>query len=480
MAHEAVVGLEVHAQLRTATKIFCGCRAAFGGEPNSRACPVCLGLPGALPVLNDRAVALAVRVAVATGCRIARRSVFARKNYFYPDVPKNYQITQYELPIAAGGSLELGGGGPARRIGITRIQLEEDAGKLLHDAAGEARTLIDLNRAGVPLLEIVCAPDLRCGEEAHACLTLLRRTLTWLDACDGNLEEGSLRCDANVSVRPRGAAGLGARVEIKNLNSFHAVWKAIDHEIARQAALLARGGRVTQQTRAWDADAGRTRPLRAKESADDYRYFPDPDLPPLVVTDEEVERARAELPELPAAREERLRREWNLTADAAALLCESRDLADYFEATARALGDGRAAGNWIRGEVLRVLGERGLAIAGFPVAPGALADLLRLLHAGALSGPGAKSVFAEMVATGEPAAAIIERRGLRLESDEAALAGEVERVLAAHPAEVASYLRGKATLLEFFVGQVVRATAGRSSPQAARRLVTDALDRRRR
>ncbi len=479
MDFEAVIGLEVHAQLKTRTKMFCACRTDFGAPPNTLTCPVCLGLPGVLPVVNARAVELALRLGLAVSARIERRSVFARKNYFYPDMPKNYQISQYELPLCRGGHLDVRIGDQTRRVGLERIHLEEDAGKSLHAAGPRAATRLDYNRAGVPLLEIVSLPELRGGEEARAWLTRLRQLLLHLDICDGNLEEGSLRCDANVSVRPRGATELGAKTEIKNLNSFRGVERALDHEIARHAATLARGEALEQATYTWDAAAGRTVFMRSKEFAHDYRYFPEPDLPPLVVTEAELAAVAAALPELPAAREERLRRQYALPAYDAAVLTDTPALADYFEATARVLGDGKQASNWIMGEVLKVVNERGLDVADFPVSPAELAGLLALVRDGAISGKIAKEVFAEMLATGAAAAAIVAARGLRQDSDAPALAALVETVLAAHPQEVAAYHGGRTGILGFFVGQVLKATGGQANPALVNDLVQSGLARRR-
>ncbi len=476
MEFAAVIGLEVHAQLRTATKLFCGCRAGFGAEPNSGTCPVCLGLPGVLPVLNARAVTFALRLGLATESTVARRSLFARKHYFYPDLPKGYQISQYEQPVCADGRLEFRVGGEARTVGLERIHLEEDAGKSLH---GAGVTRLDLNRAGVPLLEIVTRPELRSGEEAHACLTRLRQLLVYLEICDGNLEEGSLRCDANVSIRPRGATALGPRTEIKNLNSLHGVWKAIDFEIARHAAIVRDGGRVEQATCGWDASAGRTVFRRSKEEAHDYRYLPEPDLPPLLVTEEELAAVNAALPELPHAKEARLAAQYGLPPADAARLADGRPLADYFEATAGALGDGRAAANWVLAEVLKFVNERGLAIGDFPVGPAGTAALLAFVRDGTLSGRMAKEVFAGMVETGASAAAIVAAKGLRQQSDAAPLAAAAAAVLDAHPRQVADYLAGRTKLFGFFVGELMKATGGRANPELANRLLAEALDRRR-
>ena len=475
MEFEAVIGLEVHAQLRTATKLFCGCRADYGGGANSLTCPVCLGLPGVLPVVNARAVTFALRLGLATESTIARRSVFARKHYFYPDLPKGYQITQYELPICADGRLGIRVGAGARSIGIERIHLEEDAGKSLH---GTGNTRLDLNRAGVPLLEIVSRPELRSGEEAHAYLTRLRQLLVYLEICDGNLEEGSLRCDANVSIRPRGATALGPRTEIKNLNSLRGVWKAIDFEIARHTDIVRGGGRVEQATCGWDATAARTVFRRSKEEAHDYRYLPEPDLPPLRVTEEELAAVNVTLPELPHAREARLAAQYDLLPADAARLADTRPLADYFEATAAALGDGRAAANWILAEVLKFVNERGLAITAFPVAPAGTAALLALVRDGTISGRIAKEVFTEMVETGAAAAAIVAAKGLRQQSDAVPLAAAAAAVLDAHPRQVADYLGGRTKLFGFFVGELMKATGGRANPELANRLLAEALARR--
>ncbi len=469
---EAVIGLEVHAQLRTGRKLFCACRAAPDAPPNSLVCPVCLGLPGALPVLDGAAAALALRAAVALGASVARRSEFARKSYFYPDLPKGYQITQYARPLAVGGALEFNARGARRRVDIVRLHLEEDAGKLLHRLD---RVLIDHNRAGTALLEIVTAPQLRTAEEAQLCLKRLRQLLRYLDVCDGNLEEGSLRCDANISLPARPGAPPGARVEIKNLNSFAAVRRALEHEARRLQIARDAGRPAAPQTRGWDADAGRTHFLRAKEAADDYRYFPEPDLPPLRLEPAEIAAAACGLPELPAAREERLAREHGLTAAAAALLAEERELADFFEETAFLAGDGKAAARWISGEVRRELNARGGRLSALPVTAAELAALIGMQRRGAVSGRAAKEVFAGMVATGETAAAAVARLGLARQSDPTVLGAALAAALAAHPGEAAACRAGRRALVDFFVGEVIRLTAGRADPALARRLVEEEL-----
>jgi len=476
----ATVGLEVHAQLKTRSKLFCACRTDFGGAPNSQTCPVCLGLPGALPVLNTAAVTCALRVGVALGGRIARRSVFARKNYFYPDVPKNYQITQYDQPLVTGGWLAVATGDELRQVRIARMHLEEDAGKLLHRFADPPCTRVDYNRAGVPLLEIVTAPELHTGAEARDCVQRLRQILLYLDVCDGNLQEGSLRCDANVSVpRPRndrtGRRPASAKVEIKNLNSFRAIQQAVDHEITRQQGLLARGRRIEQQTRGWDAEAGRTVFLRTKEWAHDYRYFPEPDLPPVVIDEAELTAVRSALPELPAARVARFLQEYGLPAAEAAVLTETPQLADYFEATARTLGAARPAAHWIVTELLAVLNARGITLAEFTVSAEDLAGLLALVRDEAISGRIAKAVFAEMITSGRPAQDIVQRKGWEQTQIPEVIDGAVQEVLDRHPDAVQAYLAGKERVFTFLVGQVMQATGGRAHPGMTRQILRQRL-----
>jgi aspartyl-tRNA(Asn)/glutamyl-tRNA(Gln) amidotransferase subunit B len=479
MTHEAVIGLEVHAQLLTAAKIFCGCATQFGVAPNHNTCPVCTGLPGVLPVLNRRVVEFALRAALATRCEISRVSRWARKNYFYPDLPKGYQISMYELPIAQHGSIDIDVNGVQKRVRLTRIHMEEDAGKNIHDAHNDA-SLVDLNRAGVPLLEIVSEPDLRSPEEAGAYLRRLRTILQYIEVCDGNMEEGSLRCDANVSVRPAGSSAFGTKVEIKNLNSFRAVEKALQYEIVRQQEAVRAGDKIVQETRLWDADREVTRAMRSKEFAHDYRYFPDPDLLPLVVEPTWIDEVKATLPELPGDRRERLMREYGLPAYDAEILTARKDVAEYYEAAVRAYpNDPKAVSNWVMDSLLRVIKEENLdarlTITTWPCPPEHLGGLVRLIQDGKISGTIAKAVFAEMRASGKAPDVIIAEQGLTQVSDEDALAAQIDQVMAAHPDKVADYRAGREKLLQFFVGQVMRATRGKAHPQVLNDLVKKKL-----
>ena len=477
--YEPVIGLEVHAQLRTATKIFCSCRNRFGDAPNTNVCPVCLGLPGALPVLTRQAVSLALRAALATRCTVHETSIFARKNYFYPDLPKGYQISQYERPLATNGHIEIpAGAGAFRRVRIHRLHMEEDAGKLLHEGLpwSAAKSGVDFNRSGVPLIEIVSAPDLHSAEEAHDYLTALKAVLLYAGVSDCNMEEGSLRCDANVSVRARGTETLGTRAEVKNLNSFRNVARAIDHEIARQSALVSAGGRVVQETRLWNADRGETFSMRSKEDAHDYRYFPEPDLPPLVVDDEWLREVRASLPELPADKRKRFVAAYKLPEYDAGVLTLAPEVADYFEAVARESRNAKAASNWVMTEVLRKVKDDDRPLSASPVPPARLAELIQLVDGGAITGTSAKVVFERMWTGGEDARTIVEREGLAQVSDEALIQAAVDEVVAGSPDQVATYRKGKASTLGWFVGQVMRKTGGKANPQLVNALLKKALE----
>jgi aspartyl-tRNA(Asn)/glutamyl-tRNA(Gln) amidotransferase subunit B len=471
--YEPVIGLEIHAQLLTATKIFCGCPTTYGAPPNTLVCPVCLGFPGALPVLNRTAVDHAVRAALALGCDVRDRSVFARKNYFYPDLPKGYQISQYELPLAVGGGLDIDVRGSTKHVQLTRIHMEEDAGKSLHEgfADSDRRTYLDYNRAGVPLIEIVTEPDLRSAEEAASFFEKVRQILVWLGVNDGNMEEGSLRCDANVSIRRQGDTTLGTRAEVKNVNSFRYLQKALEYEIERQIDVVEHGGRVTQETRLFDSAQGRTYSTRSKEEAHDYRYFPEPDLPPLVVDEPRKRALAAALPELPEARRARFVRDYALPPYDADLLTQTRGLADYFEAAARASGNAKAASNWIMGELLRTMKERAIPIEQVPLTADALAGLIHLVERGAISTTVAKDVFARMLASGKSAAEIVESEGLAQNSDTDALLGLVRSAIAASPDAVEQVRKGRNNAFGFLVGHVMKASKGKANP----RVVTDLL-----
>ncbi len=477
---EAVIGLEVHVQLATVTKLFCGCSAAFGAGPNEHTCPVCTGMPGVLPVLNRKAVDYAIRAALATNCRVNRISRWARKNYFYPDLPKAYQITQFEQPYCEHGSVTIDVDDMQRTIRLTRIHMEEDAGKNIHDPRSDS-SFVDLNRACVPLLEIVSEPDARSGAEAAAYMRKIRTIVRYLGISDGNMNEGSMRCDANVSLRKRGVEELGTRTETKNLNSFRAVEKAIIHEIERQAEVLNGGGTIVQETRLWDADRGVTRPMRSKEEAHDYRYFPEPDLLPLEIDEEWIEAIRSELPELPDARRQRFVSEYSLPEYDAAVLTTSKELADYYEAALRVHDNPKALSNWVMGDVMRVANE---AAAGseseadyteLAVSPENLAAMVKLIDDKTISGKIAKQVFPKMVETGEAPGTIVEREGLVQVTDEGAIAEVIDGVLAANQDKVAEYRGGKDKLLGFFVGQVMKASGGKANPQLANKLLKEKL-----
>ena len=478
MNFEAVIGLEVHAQLLTESKIFCGCSTRFGAGPNQNSCPVCSGFPGVLPVLNKRVVEFAIRAGLATHCAIARSSILARKNYFYPDLPKGYQISQYELPICANGYIDTAVNGAAKRVRLTRIHMEEDAGKNIHDLHGDS-SLVDLNRAGVPLLEIVSEPDLHSAEEAGSYLRTLRSILQYLEICDGNMEEGSFRCDANVSIRPEGSASLGTKIEIKNLNSFKAVEKALGYEIGRQTETLADGGTLMQETRLWDEHREETRAMRSKESAHDYRYFPDPDLLPLVIDDAWIEKIRASLPELPEARKSRFISEYGLPAYDAELLTGRKDIADYFETALKSHPNAKAVSNWIVGDLFRVLKERKLdeqlCITSWPVRAVQIAELVRLIDEGKISGKIAKTVFDALLDSDRVPTEIVAEKGLEQVSDMASLETAVEQILAAHTKQVADFQSGNEKIFGFLVGQIMKATQGKANPQIVNEILRQKL-----
>ena len=476
--YETVIGLEVHAQLLTRSKMFCGCPTAFGGSPNSQTCPVCQGMPGVLPVINRRAIEFAIRTALALHCTINAGCRFARKHYYYPDMPKNYQISQYEEPLAVEGWLEVTVDGAPRRIGIERLHMEEDVGKLIHEGTLETAraSLVDFNRSGVPLMEIVSKPDVRSAEEATAYLRALRAILLYLGVCDGNMEEGSFRCDANISLRPRGSKEYGVKAEIKNMNSFKNVQHALEFEARRQAKALAAGERIVQETRLWEADKGYTLSMRSKEYAHDYRYFPEPDLVPLKVEQRWVDQLRTTLPELPVVRQQRFASQYGLPAYDAELLTQSRALADYYEAAVREYPKPKIVSNWVLSELLRELpGDDEAAIARCPIPPKNLARLLALIDDGTISGKIAKDVFEKMYRSGEDAETIVKREGLVQVADAGALAAVVEQVLAANAPAVEDWKKGKKQSLGFLVGQVMKATQGKANPAIVNQLLLEQL-----
>ena len=466
--YEVVIGLEVHAQLLTKTKIFCACSSRFGDSPNSNVCPVCLGLPGTLPVLNKRAVEMGIRAALALNCTVHEHSRFARKNYFYPDLPKGYQISQFELPLATGGWIEIEHGGNTKRIGITRLHLEEDAGKSLHDGfphSGE-KTYVDYNRCGTPLSEIVSEPDMRSSEEAYNYLTTLRQILLYTGVSDCNMEEGSLRCDANVSVRLRGAREFGTKVEVKNLNSFRYLAKALEFEIERHIGIVESGGRVSQETRLWNQTAGRTEPMRSKEKAHDYRYFPEPDLLPVHVRESWRKEVRDSLPELPAARRARFVSALGITLYDAEVLTDTQELADYFESVVKAGAPGKAAANWMQTELLRRLNESGKEIVTSPISPKSLADLVVLVESKKITGTVGKKVFTDMFDSGRSAAEIVATQGLAAQISDEAIEQLAREVIARNPDNVTKFKAGNEGVFNFFIGQVMKATKGQADNQS--------------
>jgi aspartyl-tRNA(Asn)/glutamyl-tRNA(Gln) amidotransferase subunit B len=482
--YEPVIGLEVHAQMLTASKAFCGCSTRAGDEPNTHVCPVCLGMPGTLPVLNRNLVDFVLRMGLATGCRIAPRTTFARKNYFYPDLPKGYQISQYVDPICAGGFVDIDtDDGGKKRIGITRIHMEEDAGKSIHDV--DVDTLVDVNRCGVPLIEIVSEPDIRSPREAYQYLTAIHRLVRYLGICDGNMEEGSFRCDANVSVRLKGSAEFGTKTEVKNMNSFRYVERALEFEIGRQIRLIGEGGRVLHETLLWDAHLGIAAPMRSKEEAHDYRYFPEPDLVPVCVDEQWVERVGAELPELPRERRDRLVTALGLPRYDADVLTADKELADYAEAALEMLASStgktkpqvaKLVSNWVMTEVLRVMSELKIPIGRVPVGPDRLAAMIALMLDGTISGTMAKELFEEMLASGEEPAAIVRRKGMVQVSDAALIEDVIDQVLASNPPQVAKYTGGNEKVFGFFVGEVMKKLGGKGNPRILNDLLRKKLD----
>ncbi len=470
--YEAVIGLEVHAQMLTESKMFCSCSTRFGSAPNTQTCPVCIGMPGVLPVMNKKALEFVVKTGLAMNCQIAPYSRFARKNYFYPDLPKNYQISQYELPICEHGFIEIFVDGETRKIWIMRIHMEEDAGKSIHE--GGNTSLIDLNRTGVPLMEIVSEPDIRTPKEASEYMRKLRTILRYLGVCDGNMEQGSLRCDANVSIRPKGSNELGVKTEIKNINSFKFVEKALEYEIGRQIKVLKEGGRIVQETRLWDSNSGKTVSMRTKEEAHDYRYFPEPDLVPVMVDNEYIERIRASLPELPDEKRARFIKEYELPDYDADFLVSERAMAEWFEEAVRFGGQPKMVSNWMQGELMRLLNEENKSIEECPLRPEQLVRMLKLIEDGTISGKIAKTVFEEMYKTGEDTEVIVKKRGLVQISDQTVIENTIDEILSKHTSEVERYRAGEEKLFGFFVGQVMKATKGKANPQ----MVNDIMRRK--
>jgi aspartyl-tRNA(Asn)/glutamyl-tRNA(Gln) amidotransferase subunit B len=478
MQYEPVIGLEVHAQLLVDSKIFCRCGTVFGAPQNSQVCPICLGMPGVLPVLNRQAVEFAIKMGLATNCQIAEHSIFARKNYFYPDLPKGYQISQYEEPLCEKGWVEIEMEGDSlKRIGLTRIHLEEDAGKSVHaeEYVSGNETLIDVNRCGTPLIEIVSEPDIRSPREAYLYLTRLRQLVRYLGICDGNMEEGSLRCDANISIRPLGAEKFGTKTELKNMNSFRNVEKAIEFEINRQIQLLESGSLVVQQTMLWDANNGKVLPMRLKEQAHDYRYFPEPDLTPLRIDMKWREELQHALPELPMARRNRFIEQYGLPKYDAEVLTDEKAIADYFDATAKLVKDAKLVSNWVMGEVLRVLKEQKIDITQFVIQPAAFAELLNLINDATISGKIAKEVFEDMLASGKSAKAIVAEKGLVQVSDTSVIEQAADEIIAANPKEVERYRSGEEKVFGFLVGQLMKVMRGKANPKVANEVLKKRL-----
>ncbi len=473
-AYETVIGLEVHAQLKTQSKMFCACGTVFGLPANAQTCPICLGLPGTLPVVNKKAIEMAIQAGLALNCTINANNRFARKNYFYPDLPKGYQISQYEAPICENGWVEIAAGNGTKKVRIRRAHLEEDAGKNIHET-GTSGSRVDLNRAGTPLLEIVTEPDMRSADEVVAYLKMLRDILVYLDVCDGNMEEGSLRCEPNLSLRPVDKKEFGTKVEMKNINSFKFVKDAIEYEIKRQTKVLNEGGKIHQETRLWDTDRGETAVMRSKEEAHDYRYFPDPDLVPLQIADEWIAELRQTVPELPAARQKRFVSEYGLPEYDASVLTTSKGLADYFEDCVKLLDQPKTVSNWMMGELLRELNNSGKSVEQSPVSPERLVDLLKLVEAGTISLKVAREVFPEIYASGKSAEEIVKAKGLTQVSDKGALAKIIDDVIAKNPQQVAQYKAGKEAVLGFLVGQAMKASGGKANPGKVNELLKGKL-----
>jgi len=476
MPYEVVIGLEVHAQLLTESKIFCSCSTKFGALPNSHVCPVCMGMPGVLPVLNKKVVEFALKMALATHCRINSYSVFARKNYFYPDLPKGYQISQYEHPLAKDGWVEIEVTGQKKQIGIVRIHIEEDAGKLIHDLH-KPISYVDFNRTGVPLIEIVSKPDIRTPEEGVAYLKKLRSILRYLGICDGNMEEGSFRCDANISLRPIESEKFGVRTELKNMNSFKHVQRALTYEIERQRSILEQGGSIVQETRLWDETKNITRSMRGKEEAHDYRYFPDPDLMPVVIDKNWIEKIEKTLPELPDVKKQRFVQEYRLPEYDAEVLTSEKELAEYFEQVVKYGSDAKLASNWMMSEVLRKLNQEKREITACPITPKDLAELLQLIQKGTISGKIAKIVFEEMYSSGKPASQIVREKSLIQITDQAVLEKIAQKIIESYPKEVEQYKAGKEKLLGFFVGQMMKQTKGKANPQLVNKIFKELLQK---